>query len=84
MRDHKSLGVVSAHGVKGVEIAFSLQPPKLAKYRGERTVTEVIFDEATSTLKAEIYLSIKHGKVIDTSWETWGATGLVNSVTSVP
>jgi hypothetical protein len=79
----KSLGTVTFHGVTGtaIGITFKLRGPF---YKGGYATQELVFDRATSTLKAEVYRIVKDGKVIDTGGTAYVASGLVNSTHSTP
>jgi hypothetical protein len=77
----KSLGTVTFHGVSGVAIGLTA---KLGGpfYKGAHETWELVFDRATSTLKAEVYRIVKDGKVIDSGGTAYVAAGLVNSTHS--
>lgn len=81
----KSLGTVTFHGVTGAAISLTVESSTdVPFYKGAKIRRELIFDRATSTLKAEVTLDIKHGKVIAIDAVTYLASGLVNSTQSTP
>jgi hypothetical protein len=82
----KSLGTVTFHGVTGAAIAFTSKwpPPQPPFYKGSYIRRELIFDRASSTLKAEVTDVIRAGKIISFDWKTYLASGLVNSTHSTP
>ena len=70
----------------GAQLAALMRDPDvLSVYaQGSYVTDELIFDRATSTLKAEVYLIIKDGKLIDSGGTTYLTSGLVNSTHSTP
>ena len=81
----KSLGTRTFHGVTGATIAITSRSRNHDPfYKGSCVTDELTFDRATSTLKAEAYLIIKDGKIIDSGGTTYLTSGLVNSTHSTP
>ena len=80
----KSLGTVTVHGATGVGIAFTYTYPHLRQYRGESFEDELVFDPATSLLRAEVSRDFTLGKLTAENWSAYLASGLVNSITSRP
>lgn len=81
----KSLGTVTFHGVTGAAISLtSKSSSKAPFYKGSYIRQELIFDRATSTLKAEVILLIKGGKIFTLDTKTYLTSGLVNSMHGAP
>jgi hypothetical protein len=81
----KSLGTRTFHGVTGATIGITSRSRNHEPfYKGSYVTDELIFDRATSTLKAEVYLIIKDGKLINSGGTTYLTSGLVNSTHSAP
>ncbi|HET7017676.1 MAG TPA: hypothetical protein VFI65_27380 [Streptosporangiaceae bacterium] len=75
----KSLGTDTFRGVSGAAIAYIGKYPK-----GSITSVELIFDRATSTLKAEVFKTTKGGKTVYVQGTAYLKSGLVNSTHSTP